>query len=116
MIRYADDIIVCFQGKGDAKRYLTWLKQRFSKVGLRIAEEKSKTIEFGRYVWYRAQREGKRVGTLTFWDLHTIVTRRGKRSSSLGRVTEAKRLRKAIKETKEWIKSIRNQKSWRNGG
>jgi retron-type reverse transcriptase len=57
MIRYADDIIVCFQGKGDAKRYLTWLKQRFSKVGLRIAEEKSKTIEFGRYVWHRAQRK-----------------------------------------------------------
>ncbi|MGV8981134.1 reverse transcriptase domain-containing protein [Clostridium sp.] len=47
--KYADDSVTCFQYENDAKGYYEALKSRLAKFGLSIAEEKTKTIEFGRY-------------------------------------------------------------------
>ena len=55
MFGYADDFVVCFEkvvvvrGFGDA------LMPRMGRFGLRISEEKSKIIEFGRCACTRAQ-------------------------------------------------------------
>ncbi|MDI6704554.1 MAG: hypothetical protein QME40_07785 [bacterium] len=62
----ADDFIVCSQYGNEAKVFGEMLKARLAKFGLKIAEDKSKIIEFGRYVWQKAQREGKRLVTFDF--------------------------------------------------
>ena len=53
LIRYADDFVAGFQYRADAERYGKQLKERLSKYGLEIAEEKSKIIEFGRKAWQK---------------------------------------------------------------
>lgn len=108
MVRYADDFIVCFQAGKEARIFTAMLKQRLGKFGLRIARDKSRIIEFGRYVWERVQREGKRVATFDFLGFthYCDKTRWGK--FKLGRKTQRKRQSKWLKMIYAWIKGIRN--------
>lgn len=48
MIRYADDIVCCFEYEEDAKQYYAELKERLKKFNLEIAEDKTKIIPFGK--------------------------------------------------------------------
>jgi len=63
LIRYADDFIVCFERDKEAKEFGEALKQRLGKFGLRVAQGKSRIIEFGRDVWQKAKKEEKKVAT-----------------------------------------------------
>ena len=47
---YADDFVVTFQYKSDAVWFYEYLKHRMGHFGLSLEEEKSRLIEFGRYV------------------------------------------------------------------
>jgi len=108
MMRYADDFIVCFQAEKEANIFSDMLKQRLGKFELRIAKDKSRIIEFGRYVWERAQREGKRVATFDFLGFthYCDKTRLGK--FKLGRKTQRKRQSKWLRMIYAWVKGIRN--------
>lgn len=48
MVRYADDMVCCFEYEEDANRYYAELKERLKKFNLELAEDKSKIIPFGR--------------------------------------------------------------------
>lgn len=48
MVRYADDFVCCFIYENEARKFFEMLKDRFAKFGLELAEDKSKTIKFGR--------------------------------------------------------------------
>ena len=108
LVRYADDFIVCFQYGREAKVFVERLKQRLDKFGLKIAKDKTRVIEFGRFVWQKAQRENKRVATFDFLGFthYCDKTREGK--FKVGRKTARTRFRKKIKEMNEWLKNIRN--------
>jgi group II intron reverse transcriptase/maturase len=108
LTRYADDFIGCFQSEREGKEFAGMLKQRLSKFGLKIAQDKSRVIEFGRHVWERAQREGKRVGTFDFLGFthYCCKTRKGK--FMLGRKTSGSRFRQKVKAVSEWLKGVRN--------
>ncbi|MEO0183943.1 MAG: group II intron reverse transcriptase/maturase [candidate division WOR-3 bacterium] len=115
MVRYADDFIVCFQAEREAKVFRDMLRQRLGKFGLRIARDKSRVIEFGRYVWGRARRTGERLETFDFLGFthYCDKTRRGK--FKLGRKTSEKRFQRGIKAIWDWLKGIRNRlrlKEW----
>jgi RNA-directed DNA polymerase len=115
LVRYADDFIGCFQVEREARRFTDMLKQRLGKFGLRIAEDKSRLIEFGRYAWERASKEGEKVATFDFLGFthYCDKTRTGK--FKLGRMTAEKRFRRGIKGVWEWLKNIRNRlkiKDW----
>ena len=108
LIRYADDFIVCFQSGAEAKRFAEKLKERLRKFGLKIAEGKSKIIEFGRYAWQRAQQESKKTATFDFLGFthYCDKTRRGK--FKVGRKTSKSKFRQKVKAMNQWLKSIRN--------
>jgi len=108
LVRYADDFIVCFQYGNEAEAFGEALKQRLSKLGLKIGEEKSRTIEFGRYVWEKAQKQGRQVATFNFLGFthYCDKTRRGK--FKLGRKTEGSKFRQKIKAMNQWLKGVRN--------
>jgi group II intron reverse transcriptase/maturase len=49
VVRYADDIVVGFQHRDQAERYLAALHKRFEAFGLTLHADKTRLIEFGRY-------------------------------------------------------------------
>jgi group II intron reverse transcriptase/maturase len=55
IVRYADDFVACFQYGNEARAFGEALRQRLGKFGMRIAEAKSRIIEFGRYAWEKAR-------------------------------------------------------------
>jgi RNA-directed DNA polymerase len=59
VVRYADDIIVGFQHRADAERFLAELRERLAKFGLELHPEKTRLLEFGPFAAERRQRAGK---------------------------------------------------------
>ena len=107
-IRYADDFVVCFAEKESAMKFMEMLKERFAKFGLKVSEEKSRVIEFGRKVWERERAEGGRGATFDFLGFTHFgdSTRRGK--FKVGRRTSRKKYIQKMKEMNIWLKKIRN--------
>ena len=108
LIRYADDFVVCFQSQKEAKEFGEALGQRLGKFGLKIAEDKSKIIEFGRYTWQKAQISGEKVATFDSLGFthYCDKTRNGK--FKLGRKTARKKFVQKTKELNQWMKNVRN--------
>jgi len=108
LIRYADDFVVCFQSGSEAKRFAEALEQRVGKFGLKIAKDKSHIIEFGRYVWQRARREGEKVATFDFLGFTHYCDKTRKGAFKLGRKTARKKYTQKVKELNQWLKNVRN--------
>jgi RNA-directed DNA polymerase len=60
-VRYADDVVLGFQHREEAEKFLADLQERVRKFGLELHPEKTRLIEFGRYAAERRakRREGK---------------------------------------------------------
>jgi len=109
LTRYADDFVVCVQRGQEARRFMERLKERLGKFGLRLAEAKSRVIEFGRYQWAAARRQAKRLATFDFLGFTHYCEQTRTGSFKLGRKTARKRLQRALVQMNDWLKSIRNQ-------
>jgi group II intron reverse transcriptase/maturase len=115
LVRYADDFIVCFQSSSEAKAFGEMLRRRLDKFGLKIAEGKSRVIEFGRYVWEKAQRESRKVATFDFLGFTHFCDKTRKGKFKLGRKTTRARFIQKVKVINKWLKDIRNMvklKEW----
>jgi len=108
LIRYADDFVVCFQSEREAKEFGVALVQRLEKFGLKIAKDKSHIIEFGRYVWQKAQQQGRRVATFDFLGFTHYCDKTRKGVFKLGRKTARKKFALKLKELNQWMKKVRN--------
>ena len=49
VVRYADDLIIGFERKSDAKRFWDAMRDRLTKFALSLHPEKTRLIEFGRF-------------------------------------------------------------------
>jgi group II intron reverse transcriptase/maturase len=109
LVRYADDFVVCFENEKEARIFGIALRQRMSKFGLTISEEKSKIIEFGRCSCQRARKYGFKCETFDFLGFTHFCdkTRRGK--FKLGRKTSRKKFTQKMKDMNLWLKHIRNR-------
>jgi len=58
IVRYADDLVMGFQRRAEAERFLKEFKERLAKFGLELHPDKTRLIEFGRY----AARDRKQRG------------------------------------------------------
>lgn len=58
VVRFADDFVVGFQHREDAERFWGELRERFSKFNLRLQDDKTRLIEFGRFAAGNRQRRG----------------------------------------------------------
>ena len=58
LVRYADDIVVGFEHRAEAERFLTDLRERFARFGLALHPDKTRLLEFGRYAADRRRRRG----------------------------------------------------------
>ena len=81
VVRYADDIVMGFQRRGDAQRFREALTARFHKFGLELHADKTRLLEFGRFA--AANRRARGAGkpeTFAFLGFCHIcsVTRHGR--------------------------------------
>jgi hypothetical protein len=49
VVRYADDLVLGFQYRRDAERFLREFRERLAKFGLELHADKTRLIEFGRF-------------------------------------------------------------------
>ena len=65
--RYADDLVVGFQHRDEAERFLKEFKERLAKFGLEIHPDKTRLIEFGRFAQANRRQRGEgKPETFTF--------------------------------------------------
>ena len=108
LTRYCDDFIAVFQSGSEAKAFGWLLRDRLLKFGLKVKEEKSQTIAFGRYAWHKAQREGTKVKTFDFLGFTHYCTKTRKGKFRLGRKTAMAKYRQKAKAVNQWLKKVRN--------
>jgi RNA-directed DNA polymerase len=67
VVRYADDLVVGFQHRAEAERFLKDFQERLAKFGLEIQTEKTRLIEFGRFAASDRRKRGEgKPETFTF--------------------------------------------------
>ncbi len=58
VVRYADDIVVGFEHKADARRFWDAMRTRFEQFGLELHGDKTRLLEFGRFAAGRRKQRG----------------------------------------------------------
>ena len=67
VVRYADDLVVGFQSRADAERFLNEFRERLAKFGLELHPDKTRLLEFGRFAAVDRRKRGeKKPETFTF--------------------------------------------------
>jgi RNA-directed DNA polymerase len=110
MTRYADDLVIGFERRADAIRFLAMMRERFAKFSLTLHPEKTRLIEFGRFaVHNRKQRGLGKPETFNFLGFTLISgkTRRG--VFQLKRKTRRDRMRAKLREIREELYRRRHQ-------
>lgn len=110
MVRFADDMVLGFQYKHEAMRFLEDLKSRFRKFNLEVNTEKTSLIEFGRYAVERRKERGEgKPDTFDFLGFTHICSKSRRGKFTVLRKTSAKKLRNKLAELK---KTMRERLHW----
>src|SRR5438552_10050177 len=105
-IRYADDLVVGFERRDEAERFLKEFGERLAKFGLELHPEKTRMIEFGPNAARdrRARREGKPESFTFLGFAHSCgTTRQG--HFQIRRQTARKRLEAKLQNIKQTLRS-----------
>ena len=66
-VTYADDLVVGFENRMEAERFLEAFRERLAKFGLELHPEKTRLIEFGRFAAQDREKRGEgKPETFTF--------------------------------------------------
>jgi len=106
VVRYADDLVVGFEHRTEAERFLQEFRERLAKFGLELNAEKTRLIEFGR--WARRNRQARGEGepeSFTFLGFthYSGINRAGK--FTLRRQTARKRLEAKLQQVKQTLRA-----------
>jgi len=101
-VRYADDLVVGFQHRADAERFLSEFRDRLVRFGLELHPDKTRLIEFGRFaVRNRKQRGQGKPETFTFLGFtHFCGTSRAAEPLTSG----------ALRRRSEWLRSSKSSR------
>jgi group II intron reverse transcriptase/maturase len=104
IIRYADDFIAAFELESDVRRFQAVLPKRLVWFSLKLAEEKTKLLRFGRFARRDCQRLGEGApGTFDFLGFtHYCGTSRAGRFK-LKRRTAKKKFKAKVRDLKTWF-------------
>src|SRR5215203_6405433 len=117
--RFADDYIVGFEHREDAQRFLDDLRGRLAKFNLELAPEKTRLIEFGRFVARNRARRGQgKPETFRFLGFTHICAKATNGSFLIKRITDSKRARAKLHAVKAEMRRrahqpIPEQGEWR---
>jgi group II intron reverse transcriptase/maturase len=101
IVRYADDVIVGFQHRAAAERFLADLRERFTKFGLELHPEKTRLLEFGPFAAENRQRAGQgKPETFNFLGFTHICGKKRNGRFTVVRQTSRKRGQAKLSEVK----------------
>jgi RNA-directed DNA polymerase len=120
--RYADDLVIGFERKADASRFLEVMRRRFEAFALTLHPEKTRLIEFGRFAAQNREERGLgKPETFNFLGFTLIcgasrqgkflLTRKTQRDRMCAKLKEIRkelqrRRHHAIPEQGAWLKSV----------
>ena len=108
LVVYADDFVMCFQNRKEAEMVYELLKRRMGKFGMRLEENKTRLIEFGRFAEENCKRRGTRPETFTFPGFTHYCSKSRSGKFRVKRKTSRKKFAKKCKEIGETIKGMRS--------
>ena len=102
VVRYADDLVVGFQHRTDAERFLKEFRERLAKFGLELHPDKTRLIEFGRFAARNRRQRGEgKPETFTFLGFtHFCGQRISDGAFIVWRITAKKRMVAKLKAIK----------------
>jgi group II intron reverse transcriptase/maturase len=106
LIRYADDVVFCFEYEEEAKQFYSQMIERLKAFKLEVAEEKTKIIRLG-----KDDDDNDNVGGNNSFDFlgfthYQCASRDG--TKSIRRKTSKKKYRASLLRCKEWIRNNRH--------
>jgi len=104
-------LVVGFQSRAEAERFLKEFRERLAKFGLELHAEKTRLIEFGRFAVHNRKRQGEgKPETFTFLGFtHYCGKRRKDGAFIVWRETSKKRLVAKLKAIKLELKHRRHE-------
>lgn len=112
IVNYADDFVVTFQYKWEAKAFYDRLKHRMEYFGLSLAEEKCRLIEFGRFAEQNRKERGEgKPETFDFLGFTHICSKTKNGKFKVLRKTSRKKFIKKCKEMSAKIREMRTLKT-----
>ena len=123
VVRYADDIVLGFEHRADAERFLAAWQDRLRRFGLELHPNKTRLLEFGRYAAANRKRRGEgKPETFDFLGFthicgrtrrsgRFIVKRKTTRSRLSAKLREIKaelrrRWHHAVAEVGAWLRAV----------
>lgn len=108
LIRYADDSIAVFEFEDDAQRFMRVLPKRLAKFGLRLNQQKTQLLAFGKRRAWQAFKTGERLPSFDFLGFTHYWGRSRTGKARLKRQTSKKRFRRALVAINQWLRQERN--------
>jgi len=106
--RFADDFLACFQYKDDAEGFRRRLGDRLEGFGLRLAEEKTQCIEFGRFAREDANKRGEKPKEFTFLGFTHYCGKTKEGYFKVKRRTSRKKLGQSLRKFTDWARKVRH--------
>jgi group II intron reverse transcriptase/maturase len=107
--RYADDFIACFQYKEEAESFRNRLRDRLEGFSLKLAEEKTQCLQFGRFARTNAKEQGEKPKDFTFLGFTFFCGKTKKGYFKVKRKTSRKKFGQSLSNFTEWAKKSRNR-------
>jgi len=105
--RFADDFLACFQRKDDAEGFRRRLGDRLEGFGLRLAEEKTQCIEFGRFAREDAYKRDCKPKEFTFLGFTHYCGKTREGYFKVKRRTSRRKLGQSLRNFTQWARKVR---------
>lgn len=111
VVRYADDFVIGLENHDEAQSCMEELHTRFARFGLKLHEDKTRLIEFGKYATERRKRNGdRRPETFDFLGFtHKCGVTRSHGWFTIHRHSIAKRMRSKFQDIKAKLQKRRHR-------
>lgn len=105
LIRFADDFVTTFEYPDQARRFEIEVRERLAKFGLEMAEEKTRTVPFGRCA---RRRPGGRHGSFDFLGFKHLEGKAANGNYAVIRIPTTKSCRKFLDRIRLWLEKNRH--------
>ena len=102
VVRYADDLVVLFERKQDAERFLAVLPKRFGKYGLTLHPDKTRLVPFQRPDHVDRDEDGPGTFNLLGFTHYWAMSRKG--HWVVKQKTAKDRFSRALRRLREWCR------------